>query len=368
MALPSIPAGGSGDFSCVSNGDMYVLSDQLLDNIYELYKIPSAAFQLVPNSTAVTSTLVGTSLALVGAPNGLSEAPAGTTGCAVAPNPCLVASTGATNQTWGINSVSGIATNIGATGATLADLSRNFSIQLSSSKTSTPTAALQGQTITYSVRVGNPGVSVLGRATVTDTLSPAFGTTTWTCSVVNAGSTATLVTTGCGVPSGSGNINNTVSLSIGGTVQFIITAVLRPTFTGTVTNAAGITTSVNYFVLPPLNNNATIANIVSPAASLNVAKTNGTNTVIAGSTTSYTVTFTNSGPGGADNAVAKDFSDAGLSSCTVASCSGTGTPLSAVCPVTAANLLSPTGVTIPTFPANSSVVFQVQCAVIATGI
>jgi uncharacterized repeat protein (TIGR01451 family) len=368
LTLPGIPSGSSGDFSCISNGDMYLLSDQSLDNNYELYKIASPAFQLVPNLSAVASNLVGTSLGLTGAPNGLTEAPTGTVGCAVSPNPCLVASTGATNQTWGINTLSGIATNAGATNATLADLSRNFPIQVATTKSVTPTTALQGQTVTYTVRVGNPGTSVIGRATVTDTLSPAFGTASWICSVVSPGSTATLVTTACGVGSGSGNINNTVSLSIGGTIEYVIIGVLAPAFTGNITNFAGVTTSVNYFSPAPLNNAATVTSTVSPATNLSVTKTNGTTTVAAGSTTSYTVTFINSGPGAADNAVARDFADIGLSSCIVVSCIGSGTPLSAVCPSITANLLSPAGVAIPAFPANSNVVFQVHCGVTATGI
>jgi uncharacterized repeat protein (TIGR01451 family) len=367
LNLSGLPTGSSGDFSCVTNGDMYILSDAGANGVYELYRMPSASFQTIATGSTAIVGVIGTNLGLTGPTNGLTEAPTGTVGCAASPNPCLVASTGATNRTWGMNSVLGTATNIGTTTAVLVDLSRNFAIQPSINKTVTPTNALQGQTVTYTLLVGNPGSSVIGRATITDVLSSAFGTATWACNVVNPGSTVTLVTTGCGIASGSGSVNNTVSLSIGGTVQFVITATLNSNFTGTVTNAAGITTSVNYAVNPSSINNATVTSTVSPAASLSVTKTNGTTTVVAGSTTTYTVTFVNSGPGAANNAVAKDFSSAGLSACVVSSCAGAGSPTAASCPASPSDLLTSAGVALPVFPASSSITFLVRCEVTAIG-
>lgn len=100
------------------------------------------------------------------------------------------------------------------------------------------------------------------------------------------------------------------------------------------------------------------------AASLAVTKTNGTSSLVAGSTTSYTVTFSNAGTSAANNASVKDQPSVGLSSCT-ATCSSLG---GAACPASPSNLLSGTGTNLPTFPANSTVNFIVTCSVTATGV
>ena len=102
---------------------------------------------------------------------------------------------------------------------------------------------------------------------------------------------------------------------------------------------------------------------------LSVGKTDGTSTVAAGSTTDYTITFTNTGATAADGALAKDTPSAGLS-CVVLSCTPTTTPIAAVCPAPAQwpNLFSPGGVAIPGLPALSAVSFVVRCGVTASGL
>jgi uncharacterized repeat protein (TIGR01451 family) len=104
------------------------------------------------------------------------------------------------------------------------------------------------------------------------------------------------------------------------------------------------------------------------STALGVTKTNNTTTLVAGSTTSYTITFTNLGPTSADNAIAKDMPTAGLSNCNVTACSGSGSPV-AVCPSAASwpNLFTAGGLTLTSMPANSSLTFNVSCGVTATG-
>lgn len=107
-----------------------------------------------------------------------------------------------------------------------------------------------------------------------------------------------------------------------------------------------------------------------PSANLSITKTNtpGVNgevdqaddTITAGPSKTYTIVVSNAGPGSANNSIAKDTPVAGLSSC-VATC--TSTTGGAVCPATPANLLAAGGVTIATFPANSSLTFNVTCDV-----
>ena len=109
---------------------------------------------------------------------------------------------------------------------------------------------------------------------------------------------------------------------------------------------------------------------------LAVTKTNAVSVLTAGSTTSYTLTFSNSGGYAADNALIKDLPSAGLACNSVTCTSTTG---AASCPTglvlataTAAasvpNLFNGTGITIPAFPAGSTVVLTVACSVTATGL
>lgn len=101
---------------------------------------------------------------------------------------------------------------------------------------------------------------------------------------------------------------------------------------------------------------------------LSVSKTDGVTSVASGGTTSYTVTFSNSGASAADGATVSDTPSAGLA-CSVQSCSATPSPVAASCPAPALwpNLLSPAGVALPSLPALTSVSFVLLCNVTATG-
>ena len=121
---------------------------------------------------------------------------------------------------------------------------------------------------------------------------------------------------------------------------------------------------VNYYNTQQAVSNAASAN-VSNVVNLGITKTNGVNAVAAGATTTYTVTVSNLGPSAADGAVVKDQVSAGLN-CSTVTCPVGNLTGGAVCPVSLTNFFS-TGVTIPTLPANSSVVILVTCGVTATG-
>jgi uncharacterized repeat protein (TIGR01451 family) len=108
---------------------------------------------------------------------------------------------------------------------------------------------------------------------------------------------------------------------------------------------------------------------------LSVTKTNAVTTLAAGSTTAYTVTFSNTGAFPANNAIVKDSPSAGLSCTTVTCVSTTG---GASCPVgltlgvatavaAVPNLFNATGIAITTFPGPSTVNLRVDCGVTATG-
>jgi uncharacterized repeat protein (TIGR01451 family) len=360
LVVSNVPTSGSGDIVCMSNGDMYVMAQSTAGALpYQLYRITAA--QITTGGTFAATLQGNLNTPNTQAFNGLSERADGQ----------IVASVAfTTSANYVINPSTAVATTLTtAASASLVDLSREFARDVSVSKTVTPTVALQGRTITYTITASNAGPGVAASVTIADTLNPAVfnvPSASWTCSVITAGS-ATAVTTACGAASGTGNVNTFADLSINSAVRYIVTAPLLTNFSGTVTNTVAATLTGTTVDITPSNNLATVTSTVLPAASLSVSKTNGTTTLVAGSSTTYTVTFANAGPANGIGAVARDTPGAGLSGCTVLSCTGAGSPTPATCPATPADLLLAGGTTLPSFPANSTLTFLVQCGVSATG-
>jgi uncharacterized repeat protein (TIGR01451 family) len=365
LVITNLPTSGSGDIVCTSNGDLYAVAQSTVAPLpYAMYRLTAAQIAAAPptGSTPLVAGFIGNSnIANTQAFNGLSESPNGQIIASVAFNQTAIYSV--TTSTF-------VATTLTTTDPrAFADLSRGFPLGISVSKSQTPTSMLQGtQTVTYTVNVTNAGPAVAGNVSVIDTLPAAFQTVTWVCGPTNSGLTTTVVTTACAAGSGSGNLNTTASLSIGGAVRYTITAILSSTFTGTLTNVANGTVSTLLTVVTPSATISTVTATVAPAANLAVTKNDGTSTVVAGTTINYTITFSNFGPGAANQAVIQDTPGPGLQNCTVVSCTGAGTPTAATCPATPTLLISPGTTSIPSFPANSSVTVVVRCGVSATGL
>ena len=151
-----------------------------------------------------------------------------------------------------------------------------------------------------------------------------------------------------------------------------VTAALPPAASGLAANsaftkAAGVTVGgSNYDGNNAANTGDDIR--VQRSANISITKTNGVTALVAGSTTSYTVTVANLGPADASGSIFKDPASAGLS-CTAVTCTVAGG--AAVCPagVNITNLQSPpgAGITLTSLPAASSLSFVVTCGVTATG-
>lgn len=264
-------------------------------------------------------------------------------------------------------------------------------VQLRATKSvSAPTAAA-GATLGYTVTFANmtpassTSVAPLTAHDVTgvninDSIPANATLTHWGCTASGGAS--------CPAVSGSGAISATVALPVGGSLQFTIsatagsactsitntaqislgTATLQPANgafpTGSVAQGATLQGSPG-FVVHPLTASVTT---LRTCTSLGITKTNAESAVTAGGTTSYSITVTNSGAVAADGAVLHDTPSVGLA-CTSATCNGSG---GATCPADppaalASALLGPSGVTLPGFPGNSSMTFQLRCDVTATG-
>ncbi len=164
------------------------------------------------------------------------------------------------------------------------------------------------------------------------------------------------------------NFDNKAKVAGGGDPNKPSLAATGP-ISGCVAGNEGHVGGGNYFSgLPTFGGCAFENTLLARLANLSVTKSDGTTTVSAGSTTTYTVTFVNSGPSAANNSAVRDVASAGLGNCAVISCTATGTPTPALCPATPADILTPAGTTLPLFPSNSSVTFLVRCGVTATGL
>lgn len=115
------------------------------------------------------------------------------------------------------------------------------------SKSDGVTTVTPGTTITYTINVTNAGPSAVIDALVTDPLPAAISSATWSCSAA-VGST-------CGDTSGTGNIDTTVDLAVGGTATFTVMANILWTATGSLNNTATVTPPLDT-TDPDLGNNS----------------------------------------------------------------------------------------------------------------
>lgn len=223
-----------------------------------------------------------------------------------------------------------------------------------------------GQTLQYVLSITNSTLGGTGTVSFTDTL-PTLVTPVLSISAAATGGGT--CTTASAVVGGATQITGVFgNAPAGAQCNITVVALVNPQAVGTtVTNTLTIAPTTGTVDTNAANNTAAVLTNVGPSTVLTVTKTNGVTSLLAGSTTSYTVTVANLGPANAPNSVVTDPAVPGLS-CTAVACpvgSITGT---ASCPTTLTiPLLQSTGLVIPTFNASSSVTFVVTCNVTATG-
>lgn len=170
---------------------------------------------------------------------------------------------------------------------------------LSITKTDNQTSSVPGAPTTYTIVARNNGPNDVFGIPVTDNLPPVFLNASWTCTA-SAGSK-------CQANSGTGSINTKVDLLNGGTATFTLTATPDPSAVGTITNTATIGMPGGAVDPNPTNDTASDTNTLTPLADLSVTKTDGTNTVVAGTQTMYTITVRNNGPSTVKGATVSDI-------------------------------------------------------------
>jgi uncharacterized repeat protein (TIGR01451 family) len=164
------------------------------------------------------------------------------------------------------------------------------------------TVVFPNDVVTYDITITNPGpVDVIG-ATVEDVFSANFASVNWTCAA-SAGSS-------CSAANGSGDINLTVDVLMGGTITIQAVGQFSSTPVGvSYSNTVTATVSSGYADANLGDNSATDINDIGQVADLSVTKTDGLTTVFPGDTFTYTITVANSGPADVFGATVTDTFD-----------------------------------------------------------
>lgn len=240
----------------------------------------------------------------------------------------------------------------------------DLGVTKSFSALNTPTFV--GSTGTFTLTARNNGPRTAYQVSYRDVLPPTLA---FALSPAPTSTAGTFTTSG---NTGTWTISALLPLTTQ-TLTFTVSVLSAATPTSTAfINTASIVQALNspsgVTALPdpvPNNNTATASAIVTPSANLAISKSNGTNTVVSGGTTVYTITVTNDGPYTATAATLRDPAAAGLS-CTAVTCT---TAVNATCPAPASVTIAAiqgAGIGI-TLPPSSSLQFSISCGVTATG-
>ncbi len=221
------------------------------------------------------------------------------------------------------------------------------------------TVAPNGST-TYTVRVTNNGPNPVTGAKLVDNIGTGLTPTALACSTTSGNQCVTpplladLISSGISLP----------ILTSGQFYEIRLTANITVA-SGSVTNTATVTPPASITDINPDNNTASDINTITttPQNDLSVTKTNGVETVVAGSVTKYTVRVTNYGITALTGANLVDSAGAGLELTAVACSSASGNRC-----VTAPILadLTSTGVSLPTLASGQFYEIELTASVTAT--
>ncbi|HEU4388534.1 MAG TPA: hypothetical protein VFV34_12105, partial [Blastocatellia bacterium] len=186
---------------------------------------------------------------------------------------------------------------------------------LAITKTNGTSTSTAGGSTSYTITVSNAGPSTATGATVADTF-PASLTVSFT-SVAAGGATGNTA-------SGSGNINDTVTLPPGSSVTYTATCSINPAASGSLSNTATVTAPGGFTDTNPGNNSATDTDTLVSQGDLSITKTDGAATEIPGTGITYTITVSNAGPSTATAATVADTFPASLTGVTFTSVASGG--------------------------------------------
>ena len=164
--------------------------------------------------------------------------------------------------------------------------------------TDSKTAIAAGARDTYSIKVTNVGPSNVTGATVTDNFPGIFTGATLTATQSGGASGFTA--------SGTGNINDTVTMPAGSVITYKAAGKVSSAATGTLSNTATITAASDVSDPNTANNTATDSDTITFRADLRVTVNDGKTATVAGRMNTYTIIVTNLGPSNVSGAAIND--------------------------------------------------------------
>jgi uncharacterized repeat protein (TIGR01451 family) len=150
----------------------------------------------------------------------------------------------------------------------------------------------------YIIVVTNSGPSTVTGAVVRDSFPTSFTGVTFTATQNGGVSGYTA--------SGTGNINDTLTMPVGSFVTYRALGTLSSSATGTISNTATVTPPEGVADPNLVNNSGTDTDTITVVGDLQARVTDGTANVIAGREYTYTISVGNSGPSAVTGAVIRD--------------------------------------------------------------
>ena len=165
-----------------------------------------------------------------------------------------------------------------------------------------------GTSVIYTVVATNTGPSDAINATIVDNM-PTGTTGAWTAIYEDGAGGANSTT---GTASGTGNINQTVTIPKGGKITYEVTLTIPSSRTGNLVNTATITKPTAATEADLSDNEATVTLTQDSRADLQITKTDSKTTFTPGETNTYTIVVTNAGPSDVIGATVTDVIPAGF--------------------------------------------------------
>src|SRR5206468_2690408 len=106
--------------------------------------------------------------------------------------------------------------------------------------------------------------------------------------------------------SGTGNINDTVTMPVGSVITYTATGTVGASASGTLSDTVTVTAPEGVTDPNLTNNSATDTDTITLSADLKVSVTDGHLTAFAGQNDTYTIAVTNIGPGNVTGAIVTD--------------------------------------------------------------
>jgi uncharacterized repeat protein (TIGR01451 family) len=164
--------------------------------------------------------------------------------------------------------------------------------------TDSRTSVTAGQKDTYTIKVTNAGPNNATGATVVDNFPAVFTAVAFTATGTSGASGFTA--------SGTGNINDTMTLPATSSVTYKATGKVSPSASGSISNTAIITPPNGANDPNSGNNSATDTDTITNKADLKVTVNDNKTTAVAGQKNTYTIVATNMGPSNVAGAVISD--------------------------------------------------------------